>query len=616
MQASVARRHWVRLALAVFGVTLTIVGVAGVGYRSTEATGLAAPAIAQISAPLTSNSPVVAVTAPLPGVTVHDSVIVSATASDPAGILKVRFWVDGLYLGYDLAAPYTKIWDSRLSVNGIRTLTVQAVNNSGATTTVSQYATVANTDGVPPAVSFAAPAAGATVAGNIQIQALATDNVAIQKVRFWVDGTYLGYELAAPYTKIWSTSLFSNGAHVLKSEALDNVNNSSITTRFVTVANGTVTSTSTATPTSTATTTSTSTSTPTPTPTLTATPTPSTTPTPTASTSNLPVPWIGVNNWALASASDVNGICGNSSQLALDSKMTTLKAAGVDVIRFAAYQSYAIDGSHQRNWLAFDRVFASASAHGIHLIPILGNNWVDCDYWGANPGSTSRDAGTPVECGGSGSWYDVSGAPGSVGNYRSPYAGYITGYRQWVDDFVTRYHAQSSIITWEILNEPWETCAHSFFVDITNLIRSVDPVTPIGLGGNPNGWSPDDQKLPNVNVLTAHDYAHVTTLLPSVVSQGLSLAKSIGKPFYVGEAGIDCNNDHIGCPAGCTVSPCASGTCDEAARIPYLNAKISAAFGAGASGYLLWAYSQTQAPGSCSYDFGPPSPLLGIASAY
>jgi hypothetical protein len=605
-----AQARWVKIAVVVSALALTTGAALSTSRRDTEATSalatsasgsgdsfvVDAPEVSASTAKPTNSAPIAAITAPSPGATVQGTVAMAATASDPDGILKIRFWVDGLYLGYDSSAPFARTWDSRLSVNGLRTIKIQALDTTGASTIVTEQVTVANTDSTPPTLTIAAPAADAAVGGDVQIEALATDNTAVQKVRFWVDGTYLGYDQSTPYSRTWSTSQFANGSHVLKAEALDNLNNSTLATRTVTVANGTPSATATTTPT------------PTPLPTRTATATPG--------ASDLPVPWIGVNNWALASASDVNGLCGDNSQLSLHSKLTTLKGAGVDVIRFAAYQAYAIDGSHQRNWLAFDRVFADAAAHGIHLIPILGNNWADCDYWGVYPGSTARDAGTPVECGGTGGWYDASGAPGPTGNYKAPYAGYITGYRQWVQDFVSRYKTQSSIITWELLNEPWDSCARSFFIDVTNLIRSLDPVTPIGLGGNPNGWSPDDQKLPNVNVLTAHDYSQPTNPLPSVVASGLTLANALGKPFYVGEAGLDCNNDHIGCPSNGLVPPYPKGSCDESARVPYLSAKISAAFAAGAKGYILWAYSQTQVLGSCSHDFGPQSPVLSIPGGY
>src|SRR3972149_8878359 len=97
----------------------------------------------------------------------------------------------------------------------------------------------------------------------------------------------------------------------------------------------------------------------------------------------LPAKWVGVNSWGLAAAEDAYD-CGGSSathQQTLDSTFSHLKDSGVSVVRFFAFQSYAIGPDGQRNWTALDRVFNSASTQGIYLIPVLGNNWNDCDYW-------------------------------------------------------------------------------------------------------------------------------------------------------------------------------------------------------------------------------------------
>lgn len=306
---------------------------------------------------------------------------------------------------------------------------------------------------------------------------------------------------------------------------------------------------------------------------------------------NLPIPWVGVNNWGLASASDVNGICGANSENLLEAKMTDLKAAGVDVIRFAAYQSFAINGNHQRDWTAYDRVFASAQAHGMQLIPILGNNWTDCDYWGARPTTyscsspPSRSCGEPVACGGSGNWYDVG--------YKQPYDGYITSFQQWTTDIVTRYRGHPTIAAWEVLNEPWETCAHEFFVDIVGRIRAADATARVSLGGDANGWNyQTENSIPGVSWMTSHDYGRDDEPLPGGIADDLALSLALGKPYYIGESGID--------------------ACDTQLRADQLKAKMYATFANGGVGYIAWAYSQTAPLGTCGLNFGPDSPIMAI----
>jgi hypothetical protein len=224
--------------------------------------------------------PTAAITAPASGSVLSGSRTISATAADADGIMKVRFWVDSLYLGYDSTAPYSKPWDTTRSVNGTRTIKIEALDLLGASTIVTETVVVANIDPLPPTVVIDAPAAFATVDGQPTFAASASDNVGVQKVRFWVDGVYLGYDSAPPYARTWDTNLFANGPHTLKVQALDNANNSSIATRSVSVLHANPTPTITPIPSATASATVTSTATDTPTSTATSTPSPTATPTP------------------------------------------------------------------------------------------------------------------------------------------------------------------------------------------------------------------------------------------------------------------------------------------------------------------------------------------------
>lgn len=99
--------------------------------------------------------------------------------------------------------------------------------------------TVSNADAIAPTVSLTSPANGATVSGSaVNITATAADNLGVQKVRFWVDGTYLGYDQSAPYTMSWNTTTVTNGTHTLKVQSVDNAGNvSSYATVSVTVSN-------------------------------------------------------------------------------------------------------------------------------------------------------------------------------------------------------------------------------------------------------------------------------------------------------------------------------------------------------------------------------------------
>jgi hypothetical protein len=186
-----------------------------------------------------TTGPTASITGPSDGATVSgSSVAFTATASDPSGVNKVRFWVDGTYLGFDQTAPYAKTWDTTTTYNGVHTLKIEAFDSLGNLTVQTISVTVDNADATPPTAGIAAPLDGATVSGTVSITATASDDLGVNKVRFWVDGTYLGYDSTAPYTRSWDSTSVGNGTHTIRVQAVDNAGNvSSDATISVTVNN-------------------------------------------------------------------------------------------------------------------------------------------------------------------------------------------------------------------------------------------------------------------------------------------------------------------------------------------------------------------------------------------
>jgi subtilisin family serine protease len=78
-----------------------------------------------------STPPTVALSEPDQGEDVSGTVTISASASDNAGVDKVRLWIDGVYQGYDWSAPYTWSWDTTALADGPHTVRVQAIDLSG-----------------------------------------------------------------------------------------------------------------------------------------------------------------------------------------------------------------------------------------------------------------------------------------------------------------------------------------------------------------------------------------------------------------------------------------------------------------------------------------------------
>ncbi len=175
--------------------------------------------------------PTVSLAAPVNGATVSNTVTVSANATDNVAVASVQFQLDNSNVGNAvLVAPYTYSWDTTKSANGTHTLRAIATDTSNnSATSASVTVTVNNTskDTTPPTVSLTAPANGATVSGTVTISANATDNVAVARVQFQVDGANVGAAATtSPYSVSWNSATVSNGSHAVQAIATDTSNNS------------------------------------------------------------------------------------------------------------------------------------------------------------------------------------------------------------------------------------------------------------------------------------------------------------------------------------------------------------------------------------------------------
>jgi hypothetical protein len=173
-----------------------------------------------------STPPTVSITAPADDATVTGVVTIAANASDAGGVQKVQFWAGSTYLGYDTAAPYTRTWDVTSLPFGVYAIEARAVDWRGNTTDAVVNVRVGN-DVSAPSVTLTAPGDGASVSGTVSIQASASDDVQVEKVRIWIDGAYKGYDVSAPYGWTWDTTALSNGAHSIRVQAIDTSGNAS-----------------------------------------------------------------------------------------------------------------------------------------------------------------------------------------------------------------------------------------------------------------------------------------------------------------------------------------------------------------------------------------------------
>jgi Bacterial Ig domain/Papain family cysteine protease len=95
-------------------------------------------------------------------------------------------------------------------------------------------------DVIPPAVTISSPVNAVSVSGTINIQATASDNIAVALVTLSVDGTAIANKNTSPYIFPWNSATVTNGTHTLAVTAKDAAGNSKAASIQISVNNITV----------------------------------------------------------------------------------------------------------------------------------------------------------------------------------------------------------------------------------------------------------------------------------------------------------------------------------------------------------------------------------------
>jgi hypothetical protein len=161
--------------------------------------------------------PSVGISTPYNGAMVSGNVPIGVVATDNVGVVKTQFYVDGVLIATDTAAPWGFTWNtSGFSLGGHVLMVVgydAAGNHNGGVVTVTLVS--AQTDTTPPSVGISTPFNHATVSGIVPIGVVATDNVGVVETQFYVDGVLVATDTTAPWGFTWNTSGFTPGSHVL-----------------------------------------------------------------------------------------------------------------------------------------------------------------------------------------------------------------------------------------------------------------------------------------------------------------------------------------------------------------------------------------------------------------
>jgi endo-1,4-beta-mannosidase len=288
---------------------------------------------------------------------------------------------------------------------------------------------------------------------------------------------------------------------------------------------------------------------------------------------------------------------------ALDASLSAI-GSGKAAFRAWFFQYEATVGG-RRDWTAFDRTLAVARTHGVKVIPVLVDQWGNCEGW-PNPEAGYRNE----------AWYREGYRTRPTG------PGLPAAYRDWVAEVVTRYRDDPTVLAWQLVNEAeagtslYGDCPESatgslvaFATDMAGLVKTIDPHHLLSLGSIGSGQCGMEgdayetvHAVPGIDLCEYHDYDHPTEPVPGDEWNGLAVrlrqCAELGKPLFTGELGLRPGE--------------ADGTL--AGRAALLSEKVRAQLGAGSVGVLVWAWRDAAHGGSTLDDFfvGPDDPALAV----
>ena len=178
--------------------------------------------------------PTGALTSPPAGSTVFGNTSIQVTAADDQLIDYIEFYIDGNLNGtFDCNGPSCTAsynWDTVNENEGehiIQVILVDGWNNNTILTPISVVVDNIDQDDIHPTAVITSPASGATVNGNVLIETLATDNLEIDKVEFFInDQSVFIDSLGSDYSFLWQTdTLTDDENYVLAVIAYDLVGN-------------------------------------------------------------------------------------------------------------------------------------------------------------------------------------------------------------------------------------------------------------------------------------------------------------------------------------------------------------------------------------------------------
>lgn len=192
--------------------------------------------VINVQRPPDTTNPTVSITGPANGSTQTGTITVSANASDNVGVSRVEFTIGGQVFATDNSSPYSVQLNTNNYTNGshaLRAIAYDAAGNSGQSSQVSitiNNVTTPPPDTTPPTISLTNPTTGSRLSGTVNMQVNYSDNVAVTRVQFLVDGQVVNNDTTPPFTYALNTTTLSNANHNFQARAYDVAGNNRLST--------------------------------------------------------------------------------------------------------------------------------------------------------------------------------------------------------------------------------------------------------------------------------------------------------------------------------------------------------------------------------------------------
>ncbi|NPC76175.1 cadherin repeat domain-containing protein [Corallococcus exiguus] len=194
--------------------------------------------------------PSVAISSPAPASFLRGTFVITANASDDVGVTQVDFYDGATLIGSSTAAPFSVNWNTTGATSGNHTLTAQAFDAAGNSTTSSAVTVLV--DNFAPVIITGVPQYNPTsqsyVRGIVTVGWSVTDQSlsGVAQTEFMQEGivkaTAPGYS-GLTYNFTWDTRVLGNRSYSLALRATDNAGNVQTSTRSLIVDNQLPTST-------------------------------------------------------------------------------------------------------------------------------------------------------------------------------------------------------------------------------------------------------------------------------------------------------------------------------------------------------------------------------------